>query len=131
MAAPFAGCMAPAAVFNHQPPIGLLQRVPVLAKSTGWTETAVRIHLMFDPCFNIAAAGAILLQHLREAHGDLRWALAFYHSHKPSLNQRFRTRGTMPRGSGCSRVLIPICRRFPRFRPETRQPSLHPARLLH
>ncbi len=124
MAAPFAACMALAAAFNHLPPKALpqiqaaeggrngtahmnpngsvdygvmqinSQWVPALAKSTGWTETAVRVHLMYDACFNINAAGAILREDLREAHGDLRRALAFYHSHNPSLNQTYRTRET-------------------------------------
>jgi hypothetical protein len=119
MAASLAACMALATAFNHLPPkalpfwppstawicgsvhvdYGVMQInslwVPALAKSTGWTETAVRVHLMYDPCFNIAAAGAILRQDLNETHGDLRRALAYYHSHKPSLNQTYRTRETM------------------------------------
>ena len=125
MAASLAACMALATAFNHLPPKALPQIqaveggqngsvhvnhngsvdygvmqinslwVAALAKSTGWTETAVRVHLMYDPCFNIAAAGAILRQDLNETHGDLRRALAYYHSHKPSLNQTYRTRETM------------------------------------
>jgi soluble lytic murein transglycosylase-like protein len=124
MAAAFAACMAMVAAFNHLPPKALPQIqaaeggrngiahsnangsvdygvmqinslwVPALAHSTGWTETAVRIHLMYDPCFNIAAAGAILRRNLIETHGDLRRALGVYHSHKPSLNQAYRTRET-------------------------------------
>jgi soluble lytic murein transglycosylase-like protein len=124
MAAPFAACMALAAAFNHLPPKALPQIaaveggrngtahvnpngsvdygvmqinslwVPALVKSTGWTETAVRVHLMYDPCFNIAAAGAVLRQDLREAHGNLRRAVALYHSNNPALNQTYRTRVT-------------------------------------
>jgi len=124
MTAPFAACMAMVAAFNHLPPIALPQIaaveggkvgsihtnpngsvdygimqinsawVPALAKSTGWTEEAVRIHLVYDGCFNIAAAGAIFRQNLREAHGNLGRALALYHSHKPVLNKTYRTRQT-------------------------------------
>jgi hypothetical protein len=125
MAAPFAACMAMVAAFNHLPPTALPQIaaaeggrigtvhtnangsvdygimqinslwVPRLAASTGWTEAAVRVHLIYDGCFNIAAGGAILRMNLNEAHGNLGRALALYHSHKPALNQTYRTRETM------------------------------------
>jgi soluble lytic murein transglycosylase-like protein len=57
-----------------------------LARYTGQTEATVRARLINEPCFNIAAAGAILRTYLNEAGGDLMQAVGDYHSHTPSLN---------------------------------------------
>lgn len=57
--------------------------VPKFAAITGMSEYAVRIRLIYDPCFNIAAAGAIMRVYLNETGGDLLRAVGYYHSHTP------------------------------------------------
>jgi hypothetical protein len=113
MAIPFLACMVAAASFYHLPPrvlpsiqvveagqpgtvsrntdgssdLGVMQVntlwVPQFAAITGMTEDAVRTRLIIDPCFNIAAAGAIMRVYLNEAGGDLVRAVGYYHSHTP------------------------------------------------
>jgi hypothetical protein len=60
-----------------------------LVRVTHLTPAAVRIRLITDPCFNIAAAGAILSLYLGETH-DLLQAIGDYHSHTPVLNQTYQ-----------------------------------------
>ncbi len=43
-----------------------------------------------EPCYNIAAAGAILRTYLNESRGDLLRAVGDYHSHTPKLNFEYR-----------------------------------------
>lgn len=57
-----------------------------LALYSGRSEADVYAHLVDDPCFNIAAAGAIFRTYLNEAHGDLLKAVGFYHSHTAVLS---------------------------------------------
>lgn len=113
MAIPYFACMVAAAAFYHLPPrvlpsiqvvegglpgtisrnadgssdLGVMQVntlwVPRFAAITGMTEDAVRTRLISDPCFNIAASGAIMRVYLNEAGGDLLQAVGFYHSHTP------------------------------------------------
>jgi hypothetical protein len=113
MAIPFLACMVATASFYHLPPrvlpsiqmveggrLGTISRnvngssdlgvmqvntlwVPRFAAITGMTEGAVRTRLIIDPCFNIAAAGAIMRVYLNESRGDLLRAAGFYHSHTP------------------------------------------------
>jgi hypothetical protein len=113
MAIPFLACMVAAATFYHLPPrvlpsiqgveggspgtislntdgsadLGVMQVntlwVPKFAAITGMPVDAVRTQLVFDPCFNIAAAGAIMRVYLNESRGDLLRAVGFYHSHTP------------------------------------------------
>ena len=113
MAIPFLACMVAAASFYHLPPrvlpsiqaveggrpgivsrntdgssdLGVMQVntlwVPQFAAVTGMTEDAVRTRLIVDPCFNIAAAGAIMRVYLNEAGGDLLRAVGYYHSRTP------------------------------------------------
>ena len=120
MAIPFLVCMAAVAAYYHLPPrvlpsiqmveggrVGLAQHnldgsddlgvmqvntrwVPPLARVTGLTVAAVHTRLVFDPCFNIAAAGAILRTRLDLEHGDLMRAVGDYHSHTPALNQGYQ-----------------------------------------
>jgi hypothetical protein len=52
-----------------------------LAKYTNTPEEVVRGRLTQEPCYNIAAAGAILRVYLNEAHGDVLRAVGYYHSH--------------------------------------------------
>jgi hypothetical protein len=120
MAIPYLACMAAVAAFNHLPPrvlpsiqaveggsVGAVHRNPdgsedlgpmqvntrwvrPLARYTGLGEEAVRLRLIALPCFNIAAAGAIMRVYLDEAHGDLMQAVGNYHSHTPVLNQEYQ-----------------------------------------
>ncbi len=63
--------------------------VPALARVTRLTADGVRTRLLFDACFNIAAAAAILHTYLKETH-DLMRAIGDYHSHTPGLNQSYQ-----------------------------------------
>lgn len=56
-----------------------------LMRYTGQDAETVRTRLIHDPCYNIAAAGAILRTYLVEAKGDLMTAIGWYHSHTPAL----------------------------------------------
>jgi hypothetical protein len=53
-------------------------------------EPLVRTRLIDDPCFNIAAAGAIMRVYLNEAHGDLLVAVGWYHSHTAARGLAYR-----------------------------------------
>ena len=120
MAIPYLACMAAVAAFNHLPPrvlpsiqaveggslgsvhrnldgsedLGFMQVntrwVGPLARYTGLGEGVVRFRLIALPCFNIAAAGAILRVYLNETHGDLMQAIGDYHSHTAALNQAYQ-----------------------------------------
>ena len=121
MAIPYLACMAMVAATLHLPPrvlpsiqrveggsigsisrnangtadLGLMQINTVwlapLARISGLPEDAVQRRLIADPCFNIAAAGLILRQHLVQRHGDLMQAIGDYHSVTPALNERYRS----------------------------------------
>jgi len=54
------------------------------------SDAQVSVRLIRDPCFSIAAAGAIMSAYLREARGDLMLAIGYYHSHTPLLNQSYQ-----------------------------------------
>jgi hypothetical protein len=120
MAVPFLACMALAASLYHLPPrvlpsirvveggsigsshanpdgssdFGLMQVnsvwLPSLSRYTHMAPGAVREKLIFDPCFNIAAAGAILRSYIDETHGDLLLAIGDYHSHTPTKNRAYQ-----------------------------------------
>lgn len=60
-----------------------------LAKVTSLSPAQVRTRLVADPCFNIAAAGAILRAYLGVTH-DLMQAIGDYHSHSPALNRAYQ-----------------------------------------
>lgn len=60
-----------------------------LARYTGLDAAVVRERLIVRPCFNIAAAGAILRLYLDEAGGDLMQAVGNYHSHTPPLHESY------------------------------------------
>ena len=64
--------------------------VPALARIAGLSPEDVRKRLIFDACFNIAAAGAILRTYLVETHNDLMRAIGDYHSHTEIRNQRYQ-----------------------------------------
>jgi hypothetical protein len=122
MTNPLLACMASVAAFYHLPPrvlpsiqaveggrpglahvnqdgsrdLGVMQVntrwVQPLAMQTGMAPAVVQQRLLADPCFNIAAAGAIMRLSLDEAGGDLLRAIGYYHSHQPPLAEAYRLR---------------------------------------
>jgi Transglycosylase SLT domain len=64
--------------------------IPALEAYTSLPASIVRDHLVSRPCFNIAAAGAIMRTYLDQAHGDLLRAVGFYHSHTAVLGEEYR-----------------------------------------
>jgi hypothetical protein len=64
--------------------------IPTLSRYARLVPAEVRRRLLFQPCFNIAAAGLILRTYLDETHGELMQAIGNYHSHTPLLNQRYQ-----------------------------------------
>jgi hypothetical protein len=122
MTIPFLACMVATATFYHLPPrvlpsihvveagqpgtvsrnadgsedLGVMQVntlwVPRFAAITGMSEEAVRTRLIADPCFNIAAAGAIMRLYLTETRGDLLRAVGFYHSHTPERATEYQAK---------------------------------------
>src|SRR5947207_1416937 len=60
--------------------------IGAIAELANVPPAVVRARLVEDPCFNIAAAGAIMRAYLREARGDLMTAVGLYHSHSPRLS---------------------------------------------
>jgi hypothetical protein len=113
MALPYLACMLAVAQFYHLPPrvlpsvqvveagqpgtisrnfnrtadLGVMQVnsnwVPQIARWWNLPPPTVAERLIGDPCFNIAAAGAIMRVYLDEAHGDVTQAVGYYHSHTP------------------------------------------------
>ncbi len=122
MTIPFLACMASVAAFYHLPPrvlpaiqaveggrpglvhmnqdgsqdLGVMQVntrwIQPLAWQTGLAPAVVQQRLVGDPCFNIAAAGAIMRIYLTEAGGDLLRAVGYYHSHTAPLAEAYRLR---------------------------------------
>ena len=68
------------------------QWIDPLVRYTGSPATVVRARLILEPCFNIAAAGAIMRTYLDESRGDLMRAIGFYHSHTPARSERYRVK---------------------------------------
>ncbi len=62
-----------------------------LSRYTRTPVATVRRRLTAEPCYNIAAAGAILRTYLDEARGDLMQAVGDYHSHTHTLNLSYQT----------------------------------------
>jgi hypothetical protein len=120
MSVPFLACMAAAASFYHLPPrvlpsiqaveggrpglvqpdangtgdLGLMQIntiwIEPLARYAHISSQTVAHRLVDDPCFNIAAAAAIMRVYLSEAHGNLMTAIGYYHSHTPALSAAYQ-----------------------------------------
>jgi hypothetical protein len=116
---PYLACMVAAASLYHLPPrvlpsmqaveggrigtihmnqngtadLGVMQVNTIwvrrLAAVTGATPAVVETHLVYDPCFNIQSAAAILRVYLREAQGNLLIAVGLYHSHAPGLRDAY------------------------------------------
>jgi len=61
-----------------------------LSHYTGTPAAMVFKRLRDEPCYNIAAAGAIMRIYLDETKGDLLRAVGNYHSHTASLNLAYR-----------------------------------------
>jgi len=121
MAVPYLACMAFIAGLNHLPPrvlpsiqaveggapgvvhhntdgsddLGVMQIntrwLPALSGYFGLPVRTVRVRLLAVPCFNIAAAGAVLRLYLNEAKGDLMTAIGDYHSHTVPLNRQYQS----------------------------------------
>lgn len=63
-----------------------------LSRYTGLPAPVIRERLIGKPCFNIAAAGAILRVYLDAAHGDLMQAIGDYHSHTKPLHDSYEAK---------------------------------------
>ena len=117
---PFLACMALVASVYHLPPrvlpsihaieggrpgtisndadgsqdLGVMQIntrwIGPLAAFTREPDSVVRARLINAPCYNIAAAGAILRTYLAEDRGDLMQAIGDYHSHTRQLNLSYQ-----------------------------------------
>ncbi len=122
MAIPLLSCMVAAATFYHLPPrvlpsiqaveggrlgsvhidadgsqdLGLMQVntrwLQPLSRVTALTPAVVRVRLIADGCFNIAAGAAIMRTYLNETRGDLMLAVGYYHSHTPALLRDYQAR---------------------------------------
>ena len=57
-----------------------------LARYTHTPVADVYTRLRDEPCYNVAAAGAIMRTYLDETRGDLMLAVGNYHSHTATLN---------------------------------------------
>ena len=79
---------------NNSADLGVMQVNTIwlgpLSAYSGLSEDRVYRRLVDDPCFNIAAAGAILRSYLNEAHGNLMKAVGYYHSHTALLGEDYR-----------------------------------------
>jgi Transglycosylase SLT domain len=64
--------------------------VQPLARYVGMTPADTEQRLLYDGCFNIAVAGAIMRICLDEAGGDLLRAVGYYHSHSPPLAEEYQ-----------------------------------------
>jgi hypothetical protein len=135
MAVPFLACMLAVAAWYHLPPRVLpsIQAVeggrpglvshnvdgsddfgpmqvnsswtPQLGQLASLPEPTVRARLVNDPCFNIAAAGAIMHAYLHEAHGNLIVAIGWYHSHTPARGLAYRVQVLR----AAERLFVPGC----------------------
>ncbi len=61
-----------------------------LSRYTHTSGAVVFRRLRDEPCYNIAAAGAIMRNYLDETKGDLLRAVGDYHSHTIDLNLAYR-----------------------------------------
>ena len=63
-----------------------------LSRYTGIGPAMLRQRLIQEPCFNIAAGGAILRRYLDEAGGDMMRAVGNYHSHTPFRHEAYKAK---------------------------------------
>jgi hypothetical protein len=66
--------------------------LPELSRGTGLSISRLRGALVYQNCFNVAVAGAILRIYLHEAGDNLVKAIGFYHSHTPTLAEAYQMR---------------------------------------
>jgi hypothetical protein len=66
--------------------------LPELSRGTGLSLSRLRSALVYQNCFNVAVAGAILRVYLHEAGDNLIKAIGFYHSHTPTLAEAYQMR---------------------------------------
>ena len=122
MSIPFLACMVATAAFFHLPPrvlpsiqaveggqigsvhvnangtadLGVMQVNTIwigpLARYARLEPEVVTRRMIYDPCFNIAASGAIMRTYIAQAHGDLMLAIGYYHSHTPALSTLYEQR---------------------------------------
>ena len=82
--------------FNGTADLGVMQVntrwVVPIARAWHMTPHAVAGRLISDPCFNIAAAGAIMRIYLDESRGNVVQAVGYYHSHTPELANWYQVR---------------------------------------
>jgi hypothetical protein len=82
--------------FNGTADLGVMQVntrwVPDIARAWHMTPRVVAERLINDPCFNIAASGAIMRIYLDESHGNVVQAVGYYHSHTPELASWYQVR---------------------------------------
>jgi soluble lytic murein transglycosylase-like protein len=120
VAIPYLACMALVASIYHLPPrvlpsiaaveggingsihrnvngsddLGIMQVntlwLPALSRYTKLLPGVVKTRLIHEPCFNIAAAGAIFRIYLTQADGQLMMAVGDYHSHTAPLNRSYQ-----------------------------------------
>lgn len=120
MTIPYLACMALVASIYHLPPrvlpsiakveggvngivlhntngsedLGIMQVntlwLPALSRYTRLKRAVVKHRLTDEPCFNIAAAGAIMRTYLNQSGGRLMTAIGDYHSHTAPLNQAYQ-----------------------------------------
>lgn len=81
---------------NGTEDLGLMQVNTVwiapLSRGTSLPQAEVRRRLIFEPCFGIAVAGAILHLHMITEDGNLMRAIGNYHSRTPGLNEAYQNR---------------------------------------
>ena len=64
--------------------------LPALSAFTHTPIGVVRFRLTQWPCYNIAAAGAVLRTYLNETHGDVMQAIGNYNSHTSRFNLAYQ-----------------------------------------
>lgn len=81
---------------NGSEDLGLMQVntvwLPAISRATGLSAEEVRVRLVYDGCFSVLVAGAILRLHLDAERGNLMRAIGNYHSRTGSRNQAYQER---------------------------------------
>ncbi len=120
MAVPYLACMGLVASIYHLPPrvlpaiqaveggspgivhqngnstedLGVMQVNTIwllpLSRYTHTSVATVYTRLRNEPCYNVAAAGAIMRTYLDETRGDLMRAVGNYHSHTAAYNAAYQ-----------------------------------------
>ncbi|MBX6375064.1 MAG: lytic transglycosylase domain-containing protein [Acetobacteraceae bacterium] len=81
---------------NGSEDLGLMQVntvwLPRLARASGLPPEELRERLIYDGCFSIQVAGAILRMNLNAERGNLMRAIGNYHSRTPGRNEAYQER---------------------------------------